>query len=114
MLGYFTFVLHTHLPYVLHHGKWPFGSDWLCEAAAECYIPILNALNNLEQRHIRAKISMDFSPVLLEQLADPDFERTFLTYCDEKIKLAEDDYTLFEKNEKHFQPLALFWKNFYT
>jgi 1,4-alpha-glucan branching enzyme len=114
VIGYFTFVLHTHLPYVLHHGKWPFGSDWLCEAAAECYIPILNSLNDLDAKGIPAKISMDFSPILLEQLADPEFENTFLTYCDEKIKLAESDYELFAKDEKHFQPLALYWKDFYA
>src|SRR5947209_6017896 len=115
MLGYFTFVLHTHLPYVLHHGKWPFGSDWLCEAAAECYIPILNALNALERLGVKAKISMDFSPILLEQLADKEFEKTFLAYCDEKIKLAQDDYKLFGTNgEKEFQPLAIFWENFYS
>jgi 1,4-alpha-glucan branching enzyme len=115
VLGYFTFVLHTHLPYVLHHGKWPFGSDWLSEAVSECYIPILNALNNLDARGVKAKISMDFSPILLEQLADPEFPATFTAYCDEKIKLAEADFTYFGKNsEKHFQPLALFWKDFYS
>ncbi len=115
MLGYFTFVLHTHLPYVLHHGKWPFGSDWLAEAACESYIPILNALNSLESRDVKAKISMDFSPILLEQLADPDFAKTFVAYCDERIKLANADYKLFATNgEKQFQPLAKFWKEFYT
>lgn len=115
MLGYFTFVLHTHLPYVLHHGKWPFGSDWLTEAASECYIPLLNALTGLQKRGVKAKISMDFSPILLEQLADPLFAETFIGYCDEKIKLAEGDYQKFAATEeKHFQPLALYWKEFYT
>jgi 1,4-alpha-glucan branching enzyme len=115
MLGYFTFVLHTHLPYVLHHGKWPFGSDWLCEAVAECYLPILNALNRLDLQGESVKISMDFSPILLEQLADPKFPGIFTRYCDEKIGLAKADYTFFSKNgEKHYQPLALFWEEFYT
>jgi len=27
--GYFSFVLHNHLPYVLSHGRWPHGTDWL-------------------------------------------------------------------------------------
>ena len=40
--GYVVLVLHSHLPYVLSHGKWPYGSDWLCEAASETYIPLLN------------------------------------------------------------------------
>ena len=30
--------LHAHLPWVLHHGRWPHGVDWLNEAAAETYL----------------------------------------------------------------------------
>src|SRR5437667_135122 len=37
----FSLVLHTHLPMVLNHGRWPHGSDWLCEAASDCYLPLL-------------------------------------------------------------------------
>ena len=40
--------LHSHLPYVLHHGRWPHGSDWLCEAALETYLPLLDTLRRLE------------------------------------------------------------------
>ena len=29
---HFVLTLHSHLPYVLNHGRWPHGSDWLCEA----------------------------------------------------------------------------------
>ena len=31
----FSLVLHSHIPYVLAHGSWPHGMDWLYEAAAE-------------------------------------------------------------------------------
>lgn len=114
MLGSFTFILHTHLPYVLHHGKWPHGSDWLSEATAECYLPILASLERLQHEGLSPRISMDFSPINLEQLADPAFIETFTTYCDEKITAAEKDYVYFAKNaEAHLQPLALFWKDFY-
>ena len=37
----FILALHSHLPYVLHHGRWPHGSDWLCEAALDTYLPLL-------------------------------------------------------------------------
>ena len=39
--GYVSLVLHSHLPYVLSHGRWPHGTDWLSEAAAETYLPLL-------------------------------------------------------------------------
>jgi 1,4-alpha-glucan branching enzyme len=37
----FVLTLHSHLPYVLHHGRWPHGSDWLCEAALDTYLPLI-------------------------------------------------------------------------
>ena len=40
----FVLTLHTHLPYVLNHGRWPHGSDWLCEAMTDTYLPLLEAL----------------------------------------------------------------------
>jgi 1,4-alpha-glucan branching enzyme len=115
MLGSFTFILHTHLPYVLHHGKWPHGSDWLSEAAAECYIPILGVFERLQAEGLTPKISMDFSPIDLEQLADPDFATVFLEYCHEKIEAAEKDYLYFaQQGEHHLQPLAEYWREFYS
>ena len=33
--GYISFTLHAHLPYVVNHGTWPHGIEWLHEAAAE-------------------------------------------------------------------------------
>ncbi|HZK75623.1 MAG TPA: DUF1957 domain-containing protein, partial [Candidatus Kapabacteria bacterium] len=115
MLGSFTFILHTHLPYVLHHGKWPHGSDWLSEAVAECYLPILGVLESLQSEGFAPRISMDFSPINLEQLADPVFQDTFSAYCDEKIAAAELDYKYFATNgEAHLQPLAEFWREFYS
>ena len=44
----FVLALHSHLPYVLNHGRWPHGSDWLCEAALETYLPLLEALRALD------------------------------------------------------------------
>jgi Glycosyl hydrolase family 57 len=43
----FVLALHSHLPYVLNHGRWPHGSDWLCEAAIDSYLPLLEVLQRL-------------------------------------------------------------------
>jgi len=42
--GAFTFVLHSHLPYCRQAGRWPHGEEWLHEALAETYLPLLMAL----------------------------------------------------------------------
>ena len=70
--GNLIFILHTHLPWVLHHGTWPHGEDWLTEVIAECYIPLLNVFNDLLNENILPKITIDISPVLCEQLEHND------------------------------------------
>jgi len=89
--GYFAFVLHTHLPYVLAHGRWPHGMDWLSEAAAETYLPLIRILNELVQEGYKPKLTIDISPVLTEQLADDSFKTEFETYLVQKIDAAGKD-----------------------
>ena len=50
--GYLSFTLHAHLPYVVNHGTWPHGMEWLLEAAAETYLPLLRVFGNLERDRI--------------------------------------------------------------
>ena len=51
--GFLTITLHAHLPWVVNHGTWPHGIEWLHEAAAETYLPFLRVLKNLERDNIR-------------------------------------------------------------
>ncbi|MCJ7458819.1 MAG: hypothetical protein MUP17_07495, partial [candidate division Zixibacteria bacterium] len=96
-IGSFTFVLHFHLPYVIAHGKWPHGMDWLNEAAAECYIPILNILNELIAEGYSPKLTLGITPVLTEQLSDESFKSEFSSYLEQKIKAAEIDIQEFTR-----------------
>ena len=34
-VGSLAIVLHGHIPWVMHHGRWPHGENWLLEAALE-------------------------------------------------------------------------------
>ena len=42
----FVLALHSHLPWVLNHGRWPHGSDWLTEAALDTYLPLIESLRD--------------------------------------------------------------------
>ena len=53
--GAFCLVLHGHLPWVLHHGRWPHGEDWLFEAATETWLPLLEVLDTLESEGAQRK-----------------------------------------------------------
>src|ERR671934_3049134 len=85
LAGYVTFVLHAHLPYVVNHGTWPHGQDWLHEAAAETYLPLLRILRELEERRSPLKCNLNLSPILLEQLAHPAFKAGFSKYVQQKV-----------------------------
>lgn len=62
--GELAIVLHTHMPYVEGFGTWPFGEEWLWEAIATSYLPLLGVLG-------RAPITLSLTPVLCDQLEAP-------------------------------------------
>ncbi|HEX5146795.1 MAG TPA: hypothetical protein VFV85_07210, partial [Conexibacter sp.] len=64
--GELALVLHTHMPYVEGYGTWPFGEEWLWEAIATCYLPLLDVLD----RH-GAPLTVSLTPVLCDQLEAP-------------------------------------------
>ncbi len=113
--GYFSLVLHGHIPYVVSHGKWPHGTDWLSEAVAECYLPILKVLRELEEEKVYTRITMGLTPILSEQLADPVFHDEVSSYMRMKIDAAKDDYKYFTSaGDKHMTGLAEDWIKFYS
>ena len=112
--GYFTIVLHSHLPWVLHHGRWPHGVDWLNEATAETYLPLWRAFHARAARGGPLGIGLGLSPVLCEQLAHPDFHREFVTYLDQKIAAAREDRATFARaGDDAMAALAENWESFY-
>jgi 1,4-alpha-glucan branching enzyme len=80
--GKLAIVLHTHMPYVesggpwphpdnppnspnwAGFGTWPFGEEWLWEALATSYLPLLDVLG-------RAPVTLSLTPVLCDQLEAP-------------------------------------------
>ncbi len=113
--GYFSFVLHSHLPYVLGHGKWPHGTDWLNEAAAETYIPILLVCDRLVAKGISPKFTIGISPVLCEQLAHDSFRSEFREYLKQKVDAAGADATEFYRTGQHeYLRLAHNWEDYYN
>ena len=115
MKGAFTFVLHSHLPYVRKAGRWPHGEEMVHEAIAETYIPLLNALFELKDAGCQPRLTIGLTPILLEQLADADVLAHFELYLLEKITLVEADLKRHqESNHGHLQYLARFYLDWYT
>jgi 1,4-alpha-glucan branching enzyme len=75
--GALAIVLHTHMPYVEGFGTWPFGEEWLWEAMAGCYLPLLDLLDD------GAPLTLSLTPVLCDQLEAAAIEERFTTFVQE-------------------------------
>jgi len=72
--GRLAVVLHTHMPYVEGYGTWPFGEEWLWEAMATSYLPLLDVLDRAPE------LTFSVTPVLADQLAAPGIAERFLAF----------------------------------
>jgi 1,4-alpha-glucan branching enzyme len=75
--GALAIVLHTHMPYVEGFGTWPFGEEWLWEAMAGCYLPLLDLLD------AGAPLTLSLTPVLCDQLEAPRVAERFEAFVGE-------------------------------
>ncbi len=73
MSGRFALVLHSHMPYVEGFGTWPFGEEWLFEAMASSYLPLLDVLPG-------SAITVSVTPVLADQLEAPGVAERFTAF----------------------------------
>ncbi len=110
--GSFVLVLHSHLPYVLHHDR--MDEEWLFEATAETYIPLLNVFYNLVHEGVSPHVTVGLSPVLAEQLRHPHFRHEFKRYCEMKVEYAKRDQENFRYQDRHMEWLASMWVDFYS
>lgn len=69
--GQFTLVLHSHLPWLPNHGRWPVGEEWLYQSWADSYLPVFGVLRRLAEDGFTDQLSLGVTPVLAAQLDDP-------------------------------------------
>jgi 1,4-alpha-glucan branching enzyme len=109
--GSFCLVLHTHIPYVLGHGRWPHGHHMICEAAADCYIPLLWEFQGMVAEGLSPKVTLGITPPVMEQLTDERFQAWCVDYLDFLVQTAHWDYEEFRhKGDGHLQHLAWWWE----
>ncbi len=69
--GMFSLVLHTHLPWLAHHGRWPVGEEWLYQSWSAAYLPLMKVLRTLAAEDRRGLLTLGMTPVVTAQLDDP-------------------------------------------
>ena len=69
--GQFTLVLHSHLPWLANHGRWPVGEEWLYQSWAASYQPVFAVLRRLAADGFSDVMSLGITPILAAALDDP-------------------------------------------
>ncbi len=110
----FVLMLHSHLPWVLNHGRWPHGSDWLTEAALDTYLPLLETLQALEHERVPSPVTIGFTPVLANQLASPVFVEELEAFLAQRLEACDQAATDLSAKEPRLLPLVRFWRDRFT
>ncbi len=111
----FVLTLHSHLPWVLHHGRWPHGSDWLSEATLDTYLPLLAMLDQVAADGIAAPLTIGITPILAAQLADPAYPEEIEAYFAHRLQtIAEAPASLTEAGDDELLAVIPFWEHHVT
>ncbi|MGH9547722.1 MAG: DUF1957 domain-containing protein, partial [Terriglobales bacterium] len=109
-------MLHSHLPFYRKAGMWPFGEESVYECMAETYVPLLNAIADLWDEGIPAKLTIGITPILAEQLADPHLNAGFDKFLADRIDAAQQDEVRYSQRNEHkpdLLQLARFYLNWF-
>jgi len=109
MQGYFSLLLHAHLPYVRHpeHPRF-LEENWLFEAITECYIPLIEKIEGWIGDSMHVPFTLTLTPTVCAMLIDPLLQSRYSRYLDELIDLAERE-THRTHWDKALQPLSSFY-----
>lgn len=105
--GYFSLILHAHLPFV-RHPEYPefLEEDWLYEAITEVYLPLIFIFQNLHDAGTRPRLAMNVSPPLCEMLADELLQTRYTRHLENLLELAEKEVHRTENESMEFQDVA--------
>jgi 1,4-alpha-glucan branching enzyme len=105
--GYFSLILHAHLPFV-RHPEYPefLEEDWLYEAITEVYLPLIFIFQNLHDAGTRPRLAMNVSPPLCEMLADPLLQDRYTRHLENLLELAEKELHRTSTEAMEFQEAA--------
>jgi 1,4-alpha-glucan branching enzyme len=106
-LGYFSLVLHAHLPFVRHPEHPEFlEEDWLYEAITEVYLPLIFIFQSLHESGAAPRLAMNVSPPLCEMLSDSLLQTRYTHHLENLLALARKEVERTARELPQFQPAA--------
>jgi 1,4-alpha-glucan branching enzyme len=104
--GYLCLVLQAHLPYIRHpEYDYFLEENWLYEAISETYIPLIDVFTRLIDDGTDFRITLSFSPVLLEMFNDDLLMARYKRHIERLLELSERE-SLRTKGDIHFEPVV--------
>jgi len=105
--GYFSLILHAHLPFV-RHPEYPefLEEDWLFEAITEVYLPLIFIFQSLHEAGVGPRLAMNISPPLCEMLADSLLQERYTRHLENLLELAHKELHRTKSVSTEFQDVA--------
>lgn len=106
-IGYFSLILHAHLPFVRHPEHPEFlEEDWLYEAITEVYLPLISILSLLRDSGATPRLAINVSPTLCEMLADPLLQSRYTRHLENLLALTEKEVARTSREAPEFHRVA--------
>lgn len=108
--GKILFLMHAHLPYV-HHPDYSrfFEENWLFEAMAETYLPLVQAMHRLLEKGVPGTLNLSVSAPLIEMLSDESLKEKFSEHLKKQLELIQKEVRLNEGKPQ--ETLSKFYLN---
>ncbi len=105
--GYFSLILHAHLPFV-RHPEYPefLEEDWLYEAITEVYLPLVFIFQSLSEAGVKPRLAMNLSPPLCEMLSDELLQTRYTRHLENLLELADKEVHRTGREAMEFQDVA--------
>ena len=105
--GYFSLILHAHLPFV-RHPEYPefLEEDWLYEAITEVYLPLIFIFQTLRESGVKPRLAMNISPPLCEMLSDELLQSRYTRHLENLLELADKEVHRTRREDTEFHEVA--------
>ncbi len=102
--GELALVLHAHLPYVRSEKAGSLEEDWFFEALMECYLPLLQILEESSiSKGQKPRVTIGLSPTLLSLLEDQSLKERFPDWLQLRINLLKSVSKEHQKAASHLE-----------
>jgi 1,4-alpha-glucan branching enzyme len=105
--GFFSLILHAHLPFVRHPEHPEFlEEDWLYEAITEVYLPLIFVFQNLHESNAKPRLAMNISPPLCEMLSDSLLQERYTRHLENLLALSRKEVERTLREAPEFESVA--------